>query len=177
MRVRPPWEPPRPEAEIDLVIDPGQAFGTGGHHTTRLCLELLLDLDPTGAFVDLGCGSGVLGIAAARLGWEPVLGVDFDPLAVEATVENAQINHVHLTAERVDLREQSAPSAPTVAANLLRPLLLALRFDDPPNTLIASGLLREEADEIAGAFEARYGLAEARRVSGGEWSALLLRRC
>ena len=91
LRLRPPWEPPRPEAEIDLVIDPGQAFGTGGHHTTRLCLELLLDLEPRGAFVDLGCGSGVLAIAAARLGWGPILGVDFDPLAVAATAENAAL--------------------------------------------------------------------------------------
>lgn len=176
LRLRPPWEPPRPEAEIDLVIDPGQAFGTGGHHTTRLCLELLLDLSPSGGFVDLGCGSGVLAIAAARLGWGPVLGVDFDPLAVTATAENAVANGVHVSAERVDLREQAAPSAPTVAANLLRPLLLALRFDTVPETLIASGLLREEADEIAGAFAERFGLVEARRVSAGDWSALLLRR-
>jgi ribosomal protein L11 methyltransferase len=176
MRVRPPWESAREGADIDLVIDPGQAFGTGGHHTTRLCLELLLDLEPGGEFVDLGCGSGVLAIAAARLGWSPVLGVDFDPLAVEATADNARVNGVDVAAERVDLREEVAPTAPTVAANLLRPLLLALRFDDPPEHLIASGLLREEADEIAAAFADRHGLAEIRRVSGGEWSALLLRR-
>ena len=190
MRVRPPWEPPRPEAEIDLVIDPGQAFGTGGHHTTRLCLELLLDLGGfpppkrgfppptpnTGPFVDLGCGSGVLAIAAARLGWEPVLGVDFDPLAVTATEENAKVNAVPVRAERVDLREQPAPSAPTVAANLLRPLLLQLRFEQVPETLIASGLLREEADEVAAALAAAHDLVEVRRRSAGEWSALLLER-
>ena len=179
LRVRPPWEPPREDAEIDLVIDPGQAFGTGGHHTTRLCLELLLGLNrthPPGEFVDLGCGSGVLGIAAARLGWSPVLGVDFDPLAVTATAENAEVNGVAMRAERLDLREHVAPSAPTVAANLLRPLLLALRFDEPPGTLIASGLLREEADEVAAALSAAHDLAEIRRISGGEWSAVLLRR-
>jgi ribosomal protein L11 methyltransferase len=176
MRVRPPWEPPRADAELDLVVDPGQAFGTGGHHTTRLCLELLLDLEPDGPLVDLGCGTGVLAIAAARLGWGPVSGVDFDPLAVEATLENAAVNGVHVAASRVDLREQVAPSAPTVTANLLRPLLLALRFDDPPRQLVASGLLREEADEVAAAFAATHDLVEVRRVSAGEWSALLLRR-
>jgi ribosomal protein L11 methyltransferase len=176
LRLRPPWEPPRPEAEIDLVIDPGQAFGTGGHPTTRLCLELLLDLEPGGAFADLGCGSGVLAIAAARLGWGPVLGLDFDPLAVTATAENAVANGVHVTAERGDLREQLAPGAPTVAANLLRPLLLALRFEQVPETLIASGLLREEADEVGAALSAAHDLVEERRVSGGDWCAVLFRR-
>jgi ribosomal protein L11 methyltransferase len=129
-----------------------------------------------GPFVDLGCGSGVLAIAAARLGWGPVLAVDFDPLAVTATAENAIANGVPVTAERVDLREQAAPSAPTVAANLLRPLLLALRFEDPPETLIASGLLREEADEVGAAFSAAHDLVEVRRVSGGDWCAVLYRR-
>jgi ribosomal protein L11 methyltransferase len=176
MRVRPPWEAPRPEAEIDLVIDPGQAFGTGGHHTTRLCLELLLELEPRGPLMDLGCGTGVLAIAAARLGWEPVQAVDFDPLAVDATIENAQINGVHLTAWKADLREEAAPSAETVTANLLRPLLLALRFDEPPRQLVASGLLRTEADEVAAALSAAHDLVEVKRLSAGEWSALLLRR-
>ena len=93
LSVRPPWEAPPASAAIDLVIDPGQAFGTGAHATTRLCLELMLELAGTdrageppqrGPFLDLGCGSGVLAIAAARLGFSPVLAVDFDPVAVEA---------------------------------------------------------------------------------------------
>jgi ribosomal protein L11 methyltransferase len=173
VRVRPPWADAR---EGDIVIDPGQAFGTGGHETTRLCLELLLGLEPGGAFADLGCGSGVLAIAAARLGWAPVLGVDHDPLAVEATALNARANGVAVRAERVDLRAQAAPFAATAAANLLRPLLLALRFERPPATLVASGLLREEADEVAAALSAAHDLVEERRVSAGDWSALLLRR-
>ena len=126
--------------------------------------------------MDLGCGTGVLAIAAARLGWGPVRGVDHDPLAVEATRANAQVNGVHVEAWRADLRDEVAPSAPTVTANLLRPLLLALRFDEPPRQLVASGLLREEADEVAAAFLATCDLACERRVSAGEWSALLLRR-
>jgi len=178
LRVRPPWEDPAPadSGTLEIVIDPGQAFGTGGHHTTRLCLELMLDLDPSGEFMDLGCGSGVLAIAAAKLGWSPVAGVDFDPLAVDATIENARVNGVSVAASRVDVKVQAAPSAPTVAANLLRPLLLALHFepDAVPQTLIASGLLTTEADEIARHFADTYGLVEKRRLTGGEWSALLL---
>ena len=85
LTVRPPWEPAG-TSSIDLVIDPGQAFGTGAHATTRLCLEMLLELPaPGGSFVDLGCGSGVLAIAAARLGYAPVLALDNDPASVQAT--------------------------------------------------------------------------------------------
>ncbi len=91
LTVRPPWEPPG-ATPLDIVIDPGQAFGTGAHATTRLCLELLLELPPEGPFLDLGCGSGVLAIAAARLGFAPVHAVDFDPVAVETTMKNAAVN-------------------------------------------------------------------------------------
>ena len=178
--VRPPWSPPPAAGDVaDLVIDPGQAFGTGAHPTTKLCLRLLLDLAPGHAFMDLGCGSGVLAIAAARLGWSPVEGVDFDPLAVTATIENARANGVDVIARRFDLlRDGPAPSAPTVAANLLRPLLLALSRagfgDPPPRTVIASGLLRREADEVSAALGARTGLAERARLEEGDWAALLL---
>jgi ribosomal protein L11 methyltransferase len=174
LRIRPPWEPPRPDA-IDLVVDPGQAFGTGGHHTTRLCLELLLERDPAGALADWGCGTGVLAIAAARLGWDPVCAVDVDPSALEATVANARVNGVTLAIDRVDLRREPGPWAPTVVANLVRPLLLDVAgvMRRPPAALIVSGLLREEADEIAAAF-APHGLREAARRASGEWAALLL---
>ena len=178
LRVRPPWEPPH-AGLIDVVIDPAQAFGTGAHATTRLCLELLLELDPGGALVDVGCGSGVLAIAAARLGWAPVLGVDHDPEAVRATTENAAANGVAIQARRHDLlRAGPAPSAPTALANLLRPLLLRVAADGfagpTPEVLVASGLLAHEGDEVAAAF-ARQGLREAQRRRDGEWVALLLR--
>ena len=84
LRVRPPWEAPLDGDGIDLVIDPGQAFGTGAHHTTRLCLELLLELEPAGALADWGCGTGVLAIAAARARLGPGARVDRDPASVEA---------------------------------------------------------------------------------------------
>lgn len=182
--VRPPWEDAR-SGLMDLVIDPGQAFGTGAHHTTRLCLELLVEEPlPGGAdargVMDLGCGSGVLAIAAAKLGWSPVAGVDHELESVRATAENAGVNGVDVAAERFDLiRGGPAPTAPLVLANLLRPLLLCVAragFQDgePPRTLIASGLLTHEADEIAAAF-ARHGLREADRRTSAEWAALLLR--
>jgi ribosomal protein L11 methyltransferase len=177
--VRPPWTSPR-DGLIDVVIDPGQAFGTGAHPTTRLCLELLLELEPGGALVDLGCGSGVLAIAAARLGWSPALGIDHERESVQATLDNAAANGVTVQARRHDLlRDGPAPGAPTVLANLLRPLLLRVAHDGfagaAPHALVASGLLAHEGDEVAAAF-ARHGLRETARRHGGEWVALLLRR-
>ena len=176
LRVRPPWEEAAADAAvIDLVIDPGQAFGTGAHATTRLCLELLLELEPEGAFADWGCGTGVLAIAAARLGYVPVAAVDHDPASTEATIDNAAANGVTLDVAAVNLREAPGPPAPTICANLVRPLLLdvARLLDAPPRQLIVSGLLRHEAEEVAAAF-AHHRLEEADRRSLGEWSALRL---
>lgn len=176
VRVRPPWEPQEGDA-LDVCVDPGQAFGTGAHATTRLCLELLLDHGSrrAGAFADWGTGSGVLALVAARLGYEPVVAVDFDPLSVEACAHNARVNGVELTARRVDLRAEAGPWAPTVCANLLRPLLLevAERLTRAPGLLIVSGLLVEETDEVVAAFAAR-GMVEAGRRASGEWAAVAL---
>jgi ribosomal protein L11 methyltransferase len=173
--VRPPWSEPRPDT-LDLVVDPGQAFGTGAHATTRLSLELLLELEPGGSFADLGCGSGVLAIAAARLGFAPVVAVDHELAALEATRANAAANGVRLDrVERVDLRERRPPAAGTVAANLMRPLLLRMAelIEEPPHALIVSGLLEHEADEVGAAFAP---LRERRRLSSLGWSALALGR-
>lgn len=172
LRVRPPWEPAT-DGGVDLVIDPGQAFGTGGHATTRLCLELLLTLPREDGFADWGCGSGVLAIAAAKLGFAPVVAVDYDPLATAATAENARVNGVDLEVGQVNLRETVGPPAPTVCANLLKPLLLevAARLQDPPRRLIISGLLSEEAEATAAAF-AGHAVRERRDRDG--WAALLL---
>jgi ribosomal protein L11 methyltransferase len=176
LTVRPPWEPPGDTA-LDIVIDPGQAFGTGAHATTRLCLELLLGLEPRGPFLDLGCGSGVLAIVAAKLGWEPVIAVDNDPAGVDATASNSRVNGVELDVRRIDLRGDSVPVAETVTANLLAPLLVAWagRMGTGPRRVIASGLLADEADRVAEAFAAR-GLHEAERRVRGDWAALLLVR-
>jgi ribosomal protein L11 methyltransferase len=176
LTVRPPWEPPR-GTPIELVIDPGRAFGTGAHATTRLCLELMLDLRPSDGFLDLGCGSAVLAIAAAKFGWAPVIALDNDPAAVDAARTNAAANRVALDVRRVDLRVEPVPEAPTIAANLLAPLLLAWvpRVPSAVRRVIASGVLVQEADRVGAAF-ADVGLMEVARRSRGEWAALLLER-
>jgi ribosomal protein L11 methyltransferase len=176
LRVRPPWEPARPGA-LDVVIDPGQAFGTGAHPSTRLTLALLSDVPARGALADWGCGSGVLSVAAARLGFAPVLACDVEPESVAATLAAAAANEVAVKAVRSDLRRSAGPWAPTVLANLVRPLLLevAARMERPPDRLIASGLEAGEVDEVAAAF-ARHGLALAARRDGDGWSAILLER-
>jgi ribosomal protein L11 methyltransferase len=181
LHVRPPWAAPAADpALLDIVVDPGQAFGTGAHHTTRMCLEALLELQPGGGLIDLGCGSGVLAIAAAKLGWAPVAGVDHEHASVAATRENAAVNGVEVRARHADLlRDGPVPVAPTVVANLVRPLLAHVAragFDgEPPRVLVVSGLLHGEADEIAAAFGAR-GLRERGRRHSGEWAALTLAR-
>jgi ribosomal protein L11 methyltransferase len=178
VHVRPPWAPAATGAGlIDLVIDPGQAFGTGAHATTRLCLELLLGLEPAGPLLDVGCGSGVLAIAAAKLGFAPVTGIDHERESVAATTANAAANGVVIDVFRADLRRDPPPAAPTVMANLLEPLLLTLaqRLAALPQRLIAGGLLVEQVDSVAKAF-AKRGLVERERRVAGEWGALLLAR-
>jgi ribosomal protein L11 methyltransferase len=180
--LRPSWEEPRKGA-IDLIVDPGRAFGTGAHPTTRLCLELLLGLERAGEaggpLTDLGTGSGVLAIAAAKLGWDPVSGYDHEAAAIEAATTNATANDVEIDFERANLREGLPQLAPTVVANLTAPVLSTvaaqLASDAGPATLVCSGLLPDELGTVVDAF-APAGLGEADRRHDGDWSALLLRR-
>jgi ribosomal protein L11 methyltransferase len=176
LRIRPPWAPPRPAA-LDVVIDPGQAFGTGAHPTTRLSLELLVSMPAGGALADWGCGSGVLALAAARLGFAPVAACDVEHESVAATLAAAAANGVGVTATRCDLRHAPGPWAPTVTANLVRPLLLELAalLERPPERMIVSGLETPEVDAVVAAF-ARHGLAPRARRDGDGWSAILLAR-
>jgi ribosomal protein L11 methyltransferase len=177
--LRPSWEEPR-EGTIDLVVDPGQAFGTGAHPTTRLCLGFLLELEAGGSLTDLGTGSGVLAIAAAKLGWDPVSGYDHERPALEAAAANAAANGVDLTLERLNLRERLPELAPTVVANMTAPVLKAVAdqlvsVEGGSSTLVCSGLLPPELDAAADAF-APAGLSEVERRVDGDWAALLLRR-
>jgi ribosomal protein L11 methyltransferase len=174
--LRPSWEPPR-EGAVDVVVDPGQAFGTGAHPTTRLCLELLCELEPEGELVDLGTGSGVLAIAAAKLGWGPIRAYDHEPAAIAAASANAAANGVELVLERMNLRERLPALAPTVVANMTSPILKAVaeQLDGSGGTIVCSGILPSELDEVAGAF-GEVGLLEAERRQEGDWAALLLRR-
>jgi ribosomal protein L11 methyltransferase len=113
--IGPPWETAPADAST-VVIDPGRAFGTGAHPTTRLCVELLLEL-PKGSVLDIGCGSGVLGIAAARLGHGPVIALDNDPAALEAAAENAAANGVELEVRLADALADELPAADAALAN------------------------------------------------------------
>jgi len=184
MVVRPSWEADVTAAGIDVVVDPGRAFGTGAHATTRCCLELLLALADrnlaTGAFADWGTGSGVLAIAAAKLGWDPVTGCDHEPAAVEAAAANAAANGVVIAVERVNLRDE-APPAPTVTANLTAPLLVPLAERiaagaiPAPEHLVVSGLLSAERERVVAAYR-HAGLGVEESLASGEWAALLLIR-
>lgn len=174
LTVRPPWEPPGSTA-LDVVVDPGQAFGTGAHPTTRLCLELMLESTAAGSFVDLGCGSGVLAIVAAKLGWDPVTALDYDRAATAATRENAARNGVILQVADFDLRTEQVPDCDFVAANVLAAPLISWAGSQRrlPSALILSGLLATEADRVAAAY-AQRGLVERKRRVLGEWAALVL---
>jgi ribosomal protein L11 methyltransferase len=178
--LRPSWEPPR-EGAIDVVVDPGQAFGTGAHPTTRLCLGFLCELEAAGEgggeLVDLGAGSGVLAIAAAKLGWSPIRAYDHEPAAIEAAAANAAVNDVELRLERMNLREQLPELAPTVIANMTAPILTAVarQLVEAPAVMVCSGLLPGELDDVAAVF-GEVGLREADRRCEGDWAALLLRR-
>jgi ribosomal protein L11 methyltransferase len=114
--IGPPWAEPAAGSTV-VVIDPGRAFGTGGHPTTRLCLEVLQELEPM-SLLDLGCGSGVLAIAATKLGFAPVAAVDRDESAVEATRRNAALNGVDLDVRRADAVSDPLPEAQLVLANI-----------------------------------------------------------
>ena len=152
------------------MIDPGRAFGTGSHATTLLCLELLLG-QPPGPLLDLGCGSGVLALAAARLGHAPVLACDDDPIAVEVARENAARNNCDIQVWQCDALYDELPKGIGLwLANLqLAPLEeLSWRPDLPPR-LIVSGLLAGEAFLPPG-----YRIAERRSLDG--WEGLLLER-
>jgi ribosomal protein L11 methyltransferase len=200
--LRPSWEPAR-EGALDVVVDPGQAFGTGAHPTTRLCLEFLCELEAAGEaggeLVDLGTGSGVLAIAASKLGWSPIRAYDHEPAAIEAAAANATANDVELDLERMNLRESLPEPAPTVVANMTAPILNAVALQlatiegsrgitrrslpnfategnpPAPTTLVCSGLLPGELDDVAATF-GEVGLREAERRREGDWAALLLRR-
>jgi ribosomal protein L11 methyltransferase len=186
--VRPSWEHGGPgelaDGGIEIVIDPGRAFGTGAHATTSMCLELLLELadaDPArGSAADLGTGSGVLAIAAAKLGYSPVVGCDHELPAIEAATANAALNDAAVEIRRLNLREQDPPPASIWLVNLTAPLLLPLAERLPPEGparprgLILSGLLTAERERVVAAY-ADGGYAPAAQRQRGEWTALLLR--
>jgi ribosomal protein L11 methyltransferase len=180
--IKPSWERHHRGADDEVVLDldPGMAFGTGLHPTTRLCLEALearADRGPLGRALDVGCGSGILSIAAVKLGATRALGVDIDPIAIEATLANARHNRA---GKRVRAREGSVPSGEgqfdLVLANLIGGLLVELAEPlaaelVPGGTLIASGIFIDREPEVRRAFESA-GLRLTGRRHETDWVAL-----
>ena len=160
--IGPPWVDPPPDGTT-VVIEPGRAFGTGAHPTTQLCLELLLELEP-GSAVDLGCGSGVLSVVAAKLGFDPVLALDSDEHAVAATRANAEANGVDVTASTGDVFRVDVPQTDLAIANITRPTLEALAPRLRARRLVGSGYL--PTDETA-----LDGFRHIRRINRDSWAA------
>ncbi len=160
--VGPPWEQPDADA-TPVVIDPGRAFGTGAHATTRLCLELLLDV-PRGAFLDAGCGSGVLSISAAKLGFEPVYALDLDPQAIESTDRNATANGASVEARLADATRDPLPAADSTVVNVSLELDLAIASRLASRHVVTSGYLASESPKIDG-----YRRRDRREAEG--WAA------
>jgi ribosomal protein L11 methyltransferase len=167
--IGPPWEVPPPDA-VAVVIDPGRAFGTGAHPSTRLSLELLLD-ERRGSLLDIGCGSGVIAIAAAKLGFEPVTALDVDPVAVEVALGNAAANGVELAATTLaDARGAEAlPAADLAVSNIsleaieaVAPLITSPRW-------ITAGYLARDLPEL-------YPFRHAGRSEVDGWAADLFVR-
>ena len=180
--VHPPWEP-MPEGGVVVTLDPGLAFGTGKHETTRACLEYIDELSSEGgSFLDMGSGSGILSIAAAKLGFSPVAGFDVDPEAVQASTENAELNGVEVEYFRHALGGVAQRPLGTgydlVAANILGPLLIRYADEIAPavgKRLIVSGILTELYPEVLAAYAAR-GFREVSRRTLGEWTTGLLEK-
>ena len=190
MVIRPTWRRHRKRpGDVVLSLDPGMAFGTGLHPTTRLCLAALETLADEGLLargtarggaarvIDVGCGSGILAIAAGKLGAGELLGVDTDPIAVEATAANARLNG---QARRLRVRRGSVPSGEgpfdIVLANLIASLLVTLAEplrDElaPGGRILASGIFRDREGDVGAAFEA-VGLTVSRRWAEEDWVAL-----
>jgi ribosomal protein L11 methyltransferase len=182
--VRSPWDPPAAPGLIDLVLERGGGgFGSGSHATTRMCIELLLGLEPAGAAADLGCGLGTLAIAAARLGWAPVLAVDRMEGAVAAARANGARNRVAVDWRAADLETAEVPLAELLLVNAPPPVHgrvaaalraaagapAAVRADH----VVASGIVPAELDAIAADYAAS-GWTVACALEQDGWAAALL---
>lgn len=175
--VVPPWETAAAKPDdLVIVLDPGQAFGTGTHETTRLVLAEVEQRVVGGETVlDVGCGSGILGIAALRLGASSVHAVDIDPIAVRTTLENAEVNEVELTAGDEPIDEVGGRYR-LVLANIRTPVLIPMANElvaRVEGTLVLSGILASEEAEVRAAYDPR--LTYVGRREDGDWIALTYR--
>ena len=179
--ILPPWEHPSGD-RIPLIIDPGMAFGTGHHETTRSCLVLMeryADSVGKSRFLDVGTGTGLLAIAARTLGFQMVIGIDTDPLAIDAAHKNIELNQ----SEGIELRKGDIGSASgtydMIAANLISSTLVQISGDiaarlAPGGIVIMAGILKGQDDEVAAAAE-KAGLRRVERLLDGKWVTLAFR--
>jgi ribosomal protein L11 methyltransferase len=165
--IGPSWAEP-PDEAVAVVIDPGRAFGTGAHPTTQLCLGFLQDLD-RGSLLDIGCGSGVLSVAAAKLGFDPVVAVDRDEAAVAAARRNAEANGVVIDVRQTDALAAVLPAADIGLANIDLAAVEALAPRLDLGQLVTAGYFHSRTPALE-AFEHRE-----RRIDGG-WAADLFDR-
>lgn len=187
--VLPAWIKQEDMSRLAVKIDPSMAFGTGTHPSTQLCMELLEEYAQEGKpVIDIGCGSGILSIAALKLGASRAISVDIDAAAVKATHENGQANGVDERIEtglgsisEIAAGEYSIRAAPLVLANILAPILIRL-FDAgmadlvaPGGVIILAGILAEQAAGVSGAGEA-HGLVFVEQRQSGDWAALAMRK-
>ncbi|QQS42834.1 MAG: 50S ribosomal protein L11 methyltransferase [Acidobacteriota bacterium] len=179
--VAPPWQEIDPEGKIVIRIEPKMAFGTGTHETTRLCLKAIETLyEPGMSFLDVGTGTGILAIAAAKLseGAADVEGCDTDPEAVSAAVENAELNDCPEIVFRTGSIDDKTPEFDFLCANLTSDVilpLLPLFLEKSRKTLVMSGILAEKSTEVNEALR-ELGAADAEVKADGEWVSVIVRR-
>ncbi len=176
--ILPPWEGQR-TGRTNIIIDPGMAFGTGHHETTRSCLRLMEKLAaglPKDRFLDVGTGTGLLAMAAAHLGFREIIAVDTDQLAVDASRRNAELNALSNITFRKGTIEDVAGSFPLITANLYSGILIHIAQDiashaAPGGCVILSGMIRGQEDEVTAAFQ-RAGLNVMDVLHDGKWVTL-----
>ena len=155
LAVRSPWDSPPAADVIDVVVERrGGAFGSGSHPTTQMCLALLLELEIAGGVADLGCGVGTLAIAAAKLGWGPVVAVDRVPIAIEVARENVERNSVVVACDVADLAIDPVPLAPLLLVNAPPPVHARVveAIDGSVRHVIVSGIVAEEVEAVVAGY-------------------------
>ncbi|HWR89912.1 MAG TPA: 50S ribosomal protein L11 methyltransferase [Dissulfurispiraceae bacterium] len=180
--ILPPWAPPR-EGRINIIIDPGMAFGTGHHETTKTCLLLIEKLSRRlrcGRFLDVGTGTGILAIGAAKLGFREVVGVDTDPLAVDAALRNMALNGIGNAVMLLGTITEASGRYDLIAANLMSDILIGVAPDiaarlEPRGRALLSGMIAGQEEDVMPAMD-RAGLRCMKVIPDGRWVSLVIAR-
>jgi ribosomal protein L11 methyltransferase len=177
LAIRAPWDSPPAEDVVDVVVERrGNAFGSGSHPTTQMCIALLLDLEPAGGAADLGCGVGTLAIAAAKLGWAPVVAVDRVPVAIETARDNVARNGVAVECSVADLAVDEVPLAPLLLINAPPPVheRVVEAMTDEVGHVIVSGIVANEVEAVLARYRSVGFEVAAALGTEDEWIALRL---